>query len=137
MSKKSALPAVLAATVALASGLPEGVASPVEPEPEKPPEEKPAPAKPRQAPSVGRVVHFHFEREGELVTRPAMIVRTWDPEEHPAYQSDEVNLRVFLDGCNDGEGTDGPRDHQTSVPRSDEPKAGSWSWPPFVPGKAS
>jgi hypothetical protein len=87
------------------------------------------------APSVGRIVHFHFQHRGELVTRPAIVVRVWDPQKHPAYQCDEVNLRVFLDGANDGEGTDGPSDCQTSVPRSDGPWLGCWSWPPYVPAR--
>jgi len=85
------------------------------------------------APSVGRIVHFHFQRGAELVTRPAIVVRVWDPSRHPAYQRDEVNLRVVLDGANDGEGADGPSDWQTSVPRSEQPEAGCWSWPPYVP----
>lgn len=128
---------VLAAISALAALVPNEATAALapEPEPEKPPEPpEPPRAKAAQAPSVGRVVHFHFHDEGgNVVTRPALIVRTWDPAKYAAYQNDQVNLRVFLDGANDNQGTGGPADWQTSIPRSDEPKAGCWSWPPHVP----
>lgn len=117
---------VLAAISALAALVPSeaSAALAADPEPEKPPE--PPRAKSVQAPSVGRVVHFHFKLDGELVTRPAMIVRVW---------SDTcVNLRVFLDGENDQRPQPTP-DWQTSRLLAAEPKEGHWSWPPFVPGK--
>lgn len=90
----------------------------------------------QQAPSVGRVVHFHFGKEGALRTRPATIVHVWPPENHPGYTRDECNLQVMLDGRND-DGVEGapiaePRGWVGSAPRSNEPKAGHWSWPPFV-----
>lgn len=88
-----------------------------------------------QKPSVGRIVHFHFRLSGQqaLVTRPAVIVRVWSKDDSPSYDSDEVNLLVFLDGGNDGVVHGQPNTRwETSVRRRDEPEAGCWSWPPFV-----
>lgn len=71
---------------------------------------------------VGRIVHRRLRtdaREGEC--RPAMIVKVWNP------QSGLVNLTVFPDGGNDGEGL---TKHETSVGHFMKgPGTYVWHWP--------
>lgn len=70
----------------------------------------------------GRIVHFVFaDRQGELVHRPAVVVRVGDRA------SGLVNLRVFTDGANDAP----YGDHTlwaTSVRYSEEPQDQTWHW---------
>ena len=65
-------------------------------------------------PSIGRIVHFHFESD---VILPAIITRIW---------SDTcVNLKIFGNSSeviND--------DYQTSVNQGTE--SGQWSWPEII-----
>lgn len=84
-------------------------------------------------PSIGRIVHATIKDErGNLVIRPAIIVRVWN--EVP---SGSVNLQVFAD-------SDAPTsDYNDGLPNVFwvtsaiyQPEAGkmekSWSWPPRV-----
>lgn len=74
-------------------------------------------------PTIGRIVHFHFhDAVGNLVTRPAMIVRVWNDS--------EVNLQVFTDGGNDGIDQASGLWKRAQVPYHHEIRAGSWRWPP-------
>ena len=76
-------------------------------------------------PTVGRIVHFHFhDRQGNFVTRPAMIVKV--------YSQEQVNLQVFTDGDADGADCGTGLWHRTQVIRHEQPRAGFWSWPPRV-----
>ncbi len=73
--------------------------------------------------SIGRVVRFVLPKgrsTGE--PRAAVIVRVGDTADG------RCNLHVFLDGQND----DGADVWATSVPYSEEPKHGTWHWPPKV-----
>lgn len=66
-------------------------------------------------PSVGRIVHYHPHVE-HATPEPwaAMIVKT----------TPTVSLHVW--------GPRGVDAHYGSVPFSDEPKPGHWTWPPRV-----
>ena len=85
-----------------------------------------------QKPSVGRIINVVLRAGGnssELITRPAIIVRTWGSPEQPASY---VNVQVFTDMTNDGYGQ--PTIWMTSVRFDEENKreANTWHWPPRV-----
>lgn len=90
-----------------------------------------------QAPSIGRIVLVVIEDDGgHIVTRPAVIVRTFEieaigPDGPRKGMADYVNLCVFTDGQNDGISPKGSC-HQwmTSVPYSLEQRPRTWHWPP-------
>lgn len=74
-----------------------------------------------QQPTVGRIVHYFPADGSALDSEPfaAIVTRVW---------SDEcVNLFI----CDDGSGRI-TRNIETSLERSDAPKAGCWMWPPRV-----
>ena len=67
-------------------------------------------------PTVGRIVHFHFDKgQGEEPPIAAIITVVEDG-------STAVRLSLF-----NGEGSVIPRH---SVPFSETPKPGHWNWPP-------
>lgn len=77
-----------------------------------------------QKPSVGRIVHYHTPGHGSYQVspplRPAIITAVND--------DGTVALHVFF---GDGERHEGIHDAgRLTVPYSEEPKAGHWSWPP-------
>jgi len=79
----------------------------------------PAPSSP-PVPTVGRIVHFGFvEPRGDVVARPAIIVRV---------NADSVNLQQFTDDSNDDEAE--RIAWRTSVKYSDQLEADRWTWPP-------
>ena len=73
-------------------------------------------------PHVGDHAMYHFSsKNGTLVTRPAIIVRTWP-------DTDVVQLVVFVDGCNDILNTEcSPVIWRTSVHYSKTPVDNTWS----------
>lgn len=81
--------------------------------------------KSKVTPSVGRIVIFVWRGDKKVLhnngadVSPAVIVRTW--EDVPTYENSEVNLKVLADGPND--------QWETSVPYSEDKKAGTWHWP--------
>lgn len=82
------------------------------------------------APTCGRIVHYHFDRNGRTQTRAALVSRD------PAYAEDLmlIDVRVcfvYADGLNTGDIGDRAR-----VPYSDPKTAKQfpcWSWPPLPP----
>lgn len=83
--------------------------------------------------TVGRIVHYtlpaHYPRGGEV--RPAIVVRSWSPIEHDNPHSGMVNLKVFLDGANDQDISQGGHDLWVgSVYFDPDGKPGTWRWPP-------
>lgn len=72
--------------------------------------------------AIGRIVHYVLDDQGTV--RPAIIVRIWDQE------TGNCNLQVFTDGTNDQTGSS--LVWRTSILYSEEPKAGTWHWPPKV-----
>jgi hypothetical protein len=88
-------------------------------------------------PTIGRIVHAVIrDARGDLVTRPAIITRTWSDEDNGA-----VQLAVFPDAHNDGLGVLYPI---SSAQFNDSPNTkigNTWNWPPISiraphPGKA-
>lgn len=90
-------------------------------------------------PSLGRIV-FYVLKDGQV--RPAIVVRL-GPDLSPSYPPTTVNLNVQLDGDNDGRHNGhwtGITEEEgkarvawrTSVAYSEEPKPGTWHWPPRV-----
>lgn len=73
-----------------------------------------------QKPSVGRIVHFTAFAGNPKPT--AAIITSVLPEEA---NSTDVTLTLFIAG-------EPPEPMHRWVPFSEEPKAGSWSWPPHV-----
>lgn len=75
----------------------------------------------------GRIVHYVLPdtnlRAGEI--RPAIIVRVHTGLDHPL-QPGMCNLKIVTDGPNDDFLTDM---WVGSVPFSDQPQPGFWSWP--------
>ena len=69
--------------------------------------------------TIGRIVHFVFEKNGELIHRPAIVVAVWS--------QDCCSLQVFIDGTNDDVSGDSIL-WKTSVIYSEEPKDYSWHW---------
>jgi len=79
-----------------------------------------------QKPTVGRIVLYSFECKGEVVTRPAIIVRTWgDTPANP------VNLQVFADGDGTPHYNDGLPNvfWKTSIHQSEGPEADRFHFP--------
>lgn len=77
-----------------------------------------------QKASLGRIVHYVPGVQDTLTeTRPAITVRVWDES------AGTSNLQVFTDGGND---TGTNVEWRTSVVFSEEPKPGTWHWPPRV-----
>lgn len=82
--------------------------------------------------TVGRIVHYVLQ-EGRNAGQPraAMVVRVLDS---PVVPDGVVNLHVMLDGLNDAGAENQVPDHMsawvTSVHYSEEPKPGTWHWPP-------
>lgn len=81
-------------------------------------------------PSVGRIVHFVLkDRHGELVHRPAIVVRNWADEGHYV-DVEGVQLQVFTDDTNDGPEYASGLFWATSVHHEEEDKKEySWHWP--------
>lgn len=88
-------------------------------------------------PSIGRIVHFHFEYCGEPAVAPAVITAVWS--------DDCVNLQVFPDGSNayDYSRTDDANAFKkeecdrgvawrTSISQGEPADACTWGWPPRV-----
>lgn len=91
----------------------------------------PAAAEPQPEPpvsslvTVGRIVFYRLEHGPHVgEDRPAIVVRVWPGE--------MVNLQVFTDGANDGEGHQSGIAWATSVhyDASADPATGTWHWPP-------
>lgn len=86
-----------------------------------------------QFPTIGRIVHATIlDAKGDLVVRPAIIVRVWGEAPTAA-----VNAQVFCDGdAPASQSNDGLPNvlWKTSLMFSEESGtlAGSWSWPPRV-----
>ena len=81
-------------------------------------------SKPEQVPSVGRVVHYwsYGTPGGEYRSEARAAVVTQVVGEDGVVGLAVLNpMGLFFN---------------PAVPYSAEPKAGSWSWPPFVPAKA-
>jgi hypothetical protein len=72
--------------------------------------------------TCGRIVQY-MAAEGEV--RPLLIVKSWDGE--------KVNGVLFTDGANDAslfpDAVSACTKWVTSVPYSDQPQIGHWSWP--------
>ena len=87
-------------------------------------------------PSVGRIVHYVFkDRHGEMVHRPAMVVRNWAHENgmDAGEADDMVQLQVFTDGTNDGPEYASGLYWATSVHEdATGEKEYSWHWPERV-----
>lgn len=87
-----------------------------------------------QVPSVGRIVHYVFRAPGygeELVDRPAIIVKVWQPGE----VNSSVQLQVFMDG-DGGTANDGQPNvvWRTSATFDGERRGvNTWHWPEHVP----
>lgn len=77
----------------------------------------------QQTPSIGRVVHYqaYGTPGGEFQSKPRAAIIT------DVHESDEVTVCVL-----NPSGLFFNR-----VKFSEEPKAGCWNWPPFVPPKAA
>lgn len=90
-----------------------------------------------QIPSVGRIILAVISiREGafaELVTRPAIIVRTW-PGEKINEVTGAVNAQVFMDGDGETSNDGTPNCLWRSSLQYDETGKGAhtWHWPPRV-----
>ncbi|MHB1681574.1 MAG: hypothetical protein ACYCYO_01920 [Bacilli bacterium] len=84
-------------------------------------------------PSVGRIVHFVLkDRSGELVHRPAIIVRNW-ADEGVYVQEEGVQLQVFTDGTNDGPEYASGIHWATSVHHDEAADTEhTWHWPERV-----
>jgi hypothetical protein len=86
-----------------------------------------------QDPSAGRIVRYVLpethHRVGEV--RPAIVIRAWNGLDDPSNPG-MSNLQIFLDGPNDlaSGGIGGPTEWVGSVLYSEEPKPGTWHWPP-------
>jgi hypothetical protein len=94
------------------------------PQPE-PPVSPPAPAPGAPSVTVGRIVLYTLTNGPHVgENRPAIVVRVWTDV--------MVNLQVFTDGPNDGEGHQGGIVWATSVAYDDSatPAAHTWRWPP-------
>jgi hypothetical protein len=79
-----------------------------------------------QKPTIGRIVIATIKNgRGELVQRPALIVRTWGEESHC------VQAQVFTDGQNELEGNDGLPAvlWKSSLQFCETPIENSWNWP--------
>lgn len=82
-------------------------------------------------PTVGRIVEFiDKDRNGKLVTRPAIIVQVWETS------NDMVNLQVFTDGFNDNEFGVNSK-WVTSAHRSENKEYRTWDWMAFQKGQAA
>lgn len=74
-------------------------------------------------PTKGRTVFYaFFNRYGNLVSRPAVIVNV--------HSHECVNLQVFTDGEDDGVDQAGGLWRRTSVLYDDAETSGCWRWPP-------
>lgn len=86
-------------------------------------------------PSIGRIVHFHFDDAGVVRSAPAIVTEV--------FGETTVNLQVFLDGTNayDRQRPDGANAFskaecerglawRTSI--EEGPGSHEWSWPPRV-----
>lgn len=141
------IPALLLLILATCSGLawaaeappPAGHAStaPAAPAPTAPvaPAADAAPARRAPRPTVGRVVLYRLkDRYGEIVSRPALVVRVWD-------RADDVmplvQLQVFADGSNDGPDYAGGIVWKTSVHYDESGAEGTWHWMPYQLGQAA
>jgi len=97
-------------------------------------DQKPATPAPKQAPSVGRIVHYVLPDWDDSIShwskgdhRPAIIVRVWGAE--------MVQLQVFTDGSNDLQSGANVM-WCTSVHQDETTKAsGTWHWPEYVPAQ--
>lgn len=70
----------------------------------------------------GRIVHYVFtNREGELVHRPAIIVRVWN-------DGGVVNMIYFPDGTNDLAHVEDFEAWQTNIRYSEIPEPNTWHW---------
>mgnify|MGYP001566341483 CR=1 FL=1 len=83
-------------------------------------------------PSIGRIVHVcTTTKAGDIVLRPAIIVRVW-PDGSGGVAS-YVNVQIFMDGdgsdSNDGIGTQW-KSSATYDPDLKNPL--TWCWPPRV-----
>ena len=91
---------------------------------------KPEATAPR--PTIGRIVHFHFDGRRGLETRAAIVTSTWDGTPH------EVEQRAGLTGFFAGADHDARSDlaelpiNLDAVPYADGPTSGAWTWPPRV-----
>lgn len=71
------------------------------------------------------------ERNGQIVDRPAKIVRVWRGADQNPQANGLVNLAVFVDGANDVNGLSGaPVIWATSIEYStNTDRASTWHWP--------
>jgi len=76
-------------------------------------------------PSVSRIVHYCFTQHGDLIHRPAVVVRVWNR----GTEQEMVQLVVFMDGTNDGPEFASCIAWRTSVHYSEEPQHHTWHWP--------
>lgn len=77
-------------------------------------------------PTTGRIVNAVIKNaRGELITRPAIIVRTWGE------QSFSVQAQVFTDGNGDPATNDGLPNvvWKSSLQYCETPIENSWHWP--------
>jgi hypothetical protein len=78
-------------------------------------------------PTIGRIVHYVLPGSGKH--RPALIVEDWGNGKAEAVpMGSACNLRVFLDGSNDGSDWK-DSGWPASVCYDAEMKGGTWHWP--------
>lgn len=96
---------------------------------------------PIPTPTVGRIVLVPIQTSrpgpdgrtpGPVEIRPAIVVRVFDGSIDQATGMPLINVRVFTDGANDGQGMHTLAEWATSLHYSqDDHRTGTWHWMPY------
>jgi hypothetical protein len=92
-------------------------------------------------PTVGRIVLVPIQTSrpgpdgrmpGPVEIRPAIVVRVFDGTCDQSTGMPLINVRVFTDGANDGQGMNTSAEWATSLHYSqDDHRPGTWHWMPY------